>query len=135
MKDKMDMVMNAMRGRASSNLDELVHLTDSLFTAQVTSCPLPTKFWMPQVETYDETKDPVDQLESFKTLIHLRGVPDEIICRAFPTTLKGLARVWFIKITPNSISNFKEHSGHFVMHFIGGQRYKGSLVSLLNIKQ
>ena len=57
------------------------------------------------------------------------------MCKAFPTTLKGPARVWFNKITPNSISNFMELSGHFVMHFIGGQRYKRSLASLLNIKQ
>ena len=40
MKEKMDMMMNAMRGRVSNNLDELVHRTDSPFTAQVTSFPL-----------------------------------------------------------------------------------------------
>ena len=47
MKDKMDMMMNAMRGGVSSNLDELVHRIDFPFTAQVTSCPLLAKFWMP----------------------------------------------------------------------------------------
>lgn len=31
-KDKMDM-MNAMRGRVSTNLDKLVHFIDALFTA------------------------------------------------------------------------------------------------------
>ena len=59
----------------------------------------------------------------------------EIMCRAFPTTLKGLAKVWFSKLTPNTVSTFKELSGHFVTHFIRGQRYKRSLGSLLNIKQ
>ena len=48
---------------------------------------------MPQVENYDGYKDPLDHLESFKTLMHLQGVPDEIMCRAFPTTLKGSARI------------------------------------------
>ena len=33
------------------------------------------------------------------------------------------------------MSTFKELSGHFVTHFIGGQRYKRSSASLLNIKQ
>ena len=33
MKDKMDMMMNAMKRRVSTNLDELVHRTDSPFTA------------------------------------------------------------------------------------------------------
>ena len=57
------------------------------------------------------------------------------MCRAFPTTLKGLARVWFNKLTPNMVSTFKELSGHFITHFIRGQRYKRSSASLLNIKQ
>jgi len=57
------------------------------------------------------------------------------MCRAFPTTLKELARVWFSKLAPNTISTFKELSGHFVTHFIEGQKYKRSSASLLNIKQ
>ena len=36
MKEKMDMMMNAKRGRVSTDLDELVCRTDSPFTAQVT---------------------------------------------------------------------------------------------------
>uniref|UniRef100_A0A2N9ECS2 RNase H type-1 domain-containing protein n=1 Tax=Fagus sylvatica TaxID=28930 RepID=A0A2N9ECS2_FAGSY len=32
--------------------------------------------------------------------IHGKGVPDEIMCRAFPTTLKGPARIWFKKLIP-----------------------------------
>ena len=67
--------------------------------------------------------------------MHLLGVSDEIMCRAFPTTLKWPTWVWFIKITPNTISTFMELNGLFVTHFIGGQWYKRSLTSLLNIKQ
>ena len=47
MKEKMDMMMDAMRGRVSTNLDELVHQTDSPFTAEVSYFPLPAKFQMP----------------------------------------------------------------------------------------
>ena len=108
---------------------------DSPFIAQVTSFPLPAKFWMPQVETYDDSRDSLYHLESFKTLMHLQGVIDEIIYRAFLTTLKGPAKVWFSKLTPNIVSTFKELSKYFVTHFIRGQRYKRSLASLLNIKQ
>ena len=90
---------------------------------------------MPQVEAYKVSKDPLNHLEMFKTLMHMQGVLEEIMCRAFPTTLNGPVRVWFCKLTPNTVSTFKELSGHFVTHFIGRQRYKRSLVSLLNIKQ
>lgn len=57
------------------------------------------------------------------------------MCRAFPTTLKGPARVWFSKLAPNTVSTLKELSGHFVTHFIGGQRYRRSSTAILNIKQ
>ena len=128
-------MMNAFRGRVSSNLDELVHWTNSPFTTPVTSFPLPPKFRMPQVEAYDRSKDPLDHLESFKTLMHLQGVADEIMFRAFPTTLKGLTRVQFSRLTPNSISTFKELSAQFASHFIEGHRYKKSTACLMSIKQ
>ena len=134
MKEKMDMMMNALKGWVSISLDKLVHRTDSLFTASVTSFPFPAKFRMPQVEAYNESRDPLDHLESFKTLMYLQGVPNEIMYRAFPTTLKGPIRVWFSKIAPNTISTFKELSRLFVTHFIEGQRYRRSSISLPSIK-
>ena len=48
--------------------------------------------------------------------MHLQGVLDKIMCRAFPTMLKGPARVWFSKLTPNTIFTFKELSRHFITH-------------------
>ena len=129
------MMMNAIRGRISTNLVEMVHRTDSPFIAQVTSFPLLAKFQMPQVEVYDRSKDPLDHLESFKTLMHLQGVPDEIMCKAFLTTLKGPTKVLFSKLTSNTISIFKTLNGHFVTHFIVGQRHRRSFVAILNIKQ
>ena len=104
MKERMDFMMNAFRGRVSSDLNDLVHRTDSPFTTFVNSYPLLPKFRMSQVKSYDGAKDPLDHLESFKTLMHLQGVADEIMCRAFPTTLKGPARIWFSKLTPSTLS-------------------------------
>ena len=92
MKERMDLMMNALRRRVSSDLDNLVHQTDSPFNTSINSFPLPPKFRIPQVENYDGNNDPLDHLESFKTLMHLQGVPDKIMCRVFPTTLKGPAR-------------------------------------------
>ena len=110
MKERMDLMMNALKGRMSNDLDDLVHQTVSPFTTSVNSFPLPQKFRMPQIESYDGAKDPLDHLETFKTLMHLQGVVDEIMCRVFPTTLKGPTRIWFSRLMPNSISTFKELS-------------------------
>ena len=77
----------------------------------------------------------MDHLESFKTLMHLQGIPNEIMCRAFLTTLKGPTRIWFSKLTPNFISSLKELSAQFASHFIRGHMYKMSTACLINIKQ
>ena len=44
MKEQIEVMMNAIKGRVSSDLDDLVNRTDSPFTIQVNSCPLPQKF-------------------------------------------------------------------------------------------
>ena len=44
MKEQMEVMMNALKGRVSSDLDDLVNRTDLPFTIPVNSCPLPQKF-------------------------------------------------------------------------------------------
>ena len=95
MKEQMEIIINALKGRVSNDLNDLVNRTDSPFTASVNSSPLPHKFHMLHIDSYDEVKDPLDHLETFKTLMHLQGVVDKIMCRAFPPTLKGAAGIWF----------------------------------------
>ena len=57
------------------------------------------------------------------------------MCRALFTTLKGPARIWFSRLTLNSIGTFKELSAQFTSHFIGGHRYKKSTACLMSIMQ
>ena len=58
------------------------------------------------MEVYDDTKDPLDHIVAFKTILNLQQTPDEVICKSFPATLKGVARVWFSKLPAMSIANF-----------------------------
>ena len=120
--------------RRENPVEDLVHRTDSPFTASINCHPLPPKFKMPSLDSYDGTRDPFDHVTTFKAMMHLQGVPNEIMCRAFPTTLKGPARVWFSKIPLNLVSSFEELSKLFVNNFIGGHRHKHSLSSLLTIE-
>ena len=135
--DQMRKVMDEMREnmRRANPVEDLVHRTDSPFTAPINSQPLPPKFKMPSLDSYDGMRDPFDHIATFKTTLHFQGVLDEIMCGAFPTTLKGPARVWFSKIPPNLVSSFEELSKLFVNNFIGGQRHRCSSSSLLTIEQ
>ena len=90
---------------------------------------------MPSLDLYDGMRDPFDHIATFKTTMHFQGVPDEIMCRAFPTTLKGPTQVWFSKIPLNTVSSFEDLSKLFVNNFIGGQMHKRSSSSLLTIEQ
>ena len=135
--DQMRKVMAEMREniRRANPVEDLVRRTDSLFTASINGHPFPLKFKMPSLDLYDGTRDPFDHIATFKTTMHLQGVLDEIMCRAFLTTLKGSTRVWFNKIPPNTMNSFEELSKLFVNNFIGGQRHKRSSSSLLTIEQ
>nr|XP_023893169.1 uncharacterized protein LOC112005151 [Quercus suber] len=105
--DQMRRVMDEMREnmRKTNPVEDLVHRTDSPFVASINAHPLPPKFKMPLLDS------------------------------AFPTTLKGPARVWFSKIPHNIVTSFKELSKLFVNNFIGGQRHKRFSSSLLTIGQ
>ena len=124
-----------MKERAPVSMDALVQQTESPFTAKVLHLPLPAKFRMPQIETFNGTKDPVDHLNTYKNQMELHGYQDPVRCRAFAITLKGLALAWFNRLPPLSISSFREISIPFVSHFIGARTYSKPSYHLLTIKQ
>ncbi|XP_058189287.1 uncharacterized protein LOC131306875 [Rhododendron vialii] len=135
MQDQIDGLMKHIKAQTPAMVEELVQDTDSPFTSEVMRLPLPRKFKMPQLETFNGSTDPLDHLETYKSLMHLQAVPDEVMCRVFPVTLKGSARAWFNKLPPGSIRSFKELSTSFVSYFIAGQRYGKPTMHLLTIKQ
>ena len=124
-----------VRGRALDTMDTLVQQTESPFTAEVLHFPLPAKFRMPQVEAFDGVRDPVDHLNTYKNQMELHGYQDPVRCRAFATTLKGLALASFNRLPPSSISSFRELSIAFVSHFIGARTYRKPSYHLLTVKQ
>ena len=103
---EMNEFKSAMKDKGRENLDGMIQRINSPFTIEVLNCPLPPKFHLPQLESNDGSKDPLDHIESFKTLILLQMTLDEVMCRAFLTTLKGVAKVWLSKIPPGTIADF-----------------------------
>jgi len=135
MRKEMDELKSVMKEKGGENLDGMIRRTDSPFTTEVLKHPLPPKFHLPQLESYDSSKDPLDHIESFKMLMLLQMSPNKVMCRAFPTTLKEAARVWFSMIPPRTIIDFEQLSKVLVCLFIGRQRHKKPTGHLLNIQQ
>ena len=69
---EMDEHKNAMKGKTAKNLDGMVRRTDSLFTQRVLNHPFPPKFRLPQLESYNGLKDPLDQITNFKMTFSLQ---------------------------------------------------------------
>ncbi|XP_075645593.1 uncharacterized protein LOC142616683 [Castanea sativa] len=135
MRKEMDKLRNAIRGKTDQSLDRMVRTTDSPFTSAVLECPIPSKFRLPQLELFDGLKDPLDHLNTFKTTLGLQQPPNEILCRSFPTTLRGAAREWFTKLPTSSINSFEQLGSTFLRHFVSGQRLKRPADHLLTIMQ
>ena len=71
--DQMRRVVDEMREnmRRANPVEDLVHKTDSPFTALINDHPLPLKFKIPSLDSYDGTRDPFDHITTFKTTMHL----------------------------------------------------------------
>lgn len=103
---ELDEVKNAIKGKTTINLDGMIKRTNLPFTTSVLECPLPPKFRLPQLEVYDDTKDPLDHIKAVRTILNLQQTPYEVICRTFLATFRGATRVWFSKLPLISITNF-----------------------------
>ncbi|GLT96647.1 hypothetical protein SLE2022_142540 [Rubroshorea leprosula] len=58
----------------------------------ITLEPYPAGFKIPQLETYDGTKDPDDHLHAFYSCMQAQNTSDALMCKIFPSTLRGNAR-------------------------------------------
>ena len=64
----MKRVMEEMKEnmRRANPIEDLVHRTDSPFMASINGHPLPSKFKMPSLDSYDGTHNPFDHIATFK---------------------------------------------------------------------
>ena len=124
-----------VNGRAPVSMYALVQQTESPFMAGVLHFPFLVKFRMPQIETFDETKDLVGHLNTYKNQMELYGFQDPMRCGAFSIKLKGPALAWFNILLPSLISSFRDLSIAFVSHFIGAWNHRKSSHHLLTISR
>ncbi|KAF7817891.1 uncharacterized protein G2W53_023346 [Senna tora] len=88
-----------------------------------------------QLKHYDGTSDPVAHVNSFKAVMLYAGAPDEVMCRAFPSTLDGDAQLWFSDLPSGSISSFRQLSKRFTSYFATSMTIKRTAHCLKNVVQ
>ena len=135
MRREMDKLRNAIGEKTDWNLDGMVRRMDSPFTTMVLECPMPSKFRLSPLKSFDGLKDPLDHITNFKTTLGLQQPPNKILCRSISTTLKGAAWMWFDKLPTSSIDSFEQLGNYFVRHSIDGKRPKRPTDHLLTMRQ
>ena len=87
------------------------------------------------MEPYDESSDPQEHMDAFKSRMALAGVSNPSKCRAFPITLKKAALKWFNSLPPRSINRLSDLSSLFLAHFTTKKFKPKPVSSLLGLHQ
>ncbi|GKV39077.1 hypothetical protein SLEP1_g46896 [Rubroshorea leprosula] len=114
------------------------HVADSIphpLNTNITLEPYPIGFKIPQLETYDGTKDPDDHLHAFYSCMQAQNASDALMCKIFPSTLRGNARTWYYSLPPRSISSYTEMASAFATKFSSRRLIRKTTTELMRVKQ
>nr|AJE29373.1 putative gag protein [Coffea canephora] len=107
----------------------------SPFVPDIENYPLPAKFKIPTMKSYDATTDPEDHLFTFLTQMRLQTAADAVRCKTFPMFLEGKARQWFQGLPPRSVRSFSQLARLFSAQFISSRAFSKSTAHLMTVQQ
>ncbi|RRT45016.1 hypothetical protein B296_00035322 [Ensete ventricosum] len=103
-------------------------LRGSPFVQEIQDAPMPSHFRLLMLEAYDDNSNLTEHVTVFAVQMTLYGISDTIMCRAFLTALRGIARGWYSQLPPSSIHSFDQLAREFEANFLSSTRPKPTVV-------
>ncbi|XP_020236703.1 uncharacterized protein LOC109816214 [Cajanus cajan] len=122
-------------GVTTTTMDQQRRQGKSPFTPDIVGARLPDNWKNLALERYDGTVDPEEHLDAFVTQVWLYTDDDAIMCKVFPTSLKGQTLNWFTRLPPRSVDSFTTLSSRFVIQFATSRPHQLTSIALVNIRQ
>ncbi|XP_020234501.1 uncharacterized protein LOC109814477 [Cajanus cajan] len=122
-------------GVTTTTLDQQRRQGRTPFTPDIAGARLPDNWKNLALEKYGGTADPEEHLDAFVTQVSLYTDDDAIMCKVFPTSLKGSALNWFTRLPPGSVDSFTTLSSRFVIQFATSRPQQLTSIALVNIRQ
>lgn len=93
----------------------------SPFSNEIEHGEPPAKFSSPKFLDYIGTKDPITQVQHFKTTMapmsFTQGKRNAMTCKLFATTLLDGTQKWFNNLSPHTITSFSQFSRLFITNY------------------
>jgi len=104
-------------------------------TNTIIEVPLPEKWKGFNRDRYDGSTNPDEHMDAYTTHMSLYTSDDVVLCRVFPTSLKGATLSWFTKLSPNSIDSFATLVTKFETQFATSRPHHLTSIALVGIHQ
>ncbi|KAK0592545.1 hypothetical protein LWI29_021084 [Acer saccharum] len=112
---------------------------DSPFVDAIALIEMPKKFNFPNMKQYEGTTDPDDHIAQYKQRMFTAAIPRDLreacMCKAFGSSLSGLALQWYTNLPNNSIDSFAQLTDTFVEQFASSRKLEKLSDDLYTITQ
>ena len=94
---------------------------------------LPHWFAILDFTTFDCLTNPYDHMLHYNQAMKLNTSNDRLLCKIFPSILRGSTLAWFHQLSRNSINLFIELWVAFIFEYLCSVRQKKNIISLQTI--
>nr|KYP55415.1 hypothetical protein KK1_001627 [Cajanus cajan] len=87
------------------------------------------------LDRYDGTTDSDEHINLYTTQVNLYTNEDAILCRVFPTSLKGVALNWYTQLPAESIDSFDTLVRQFTVQYATSRPHHITSAALASLRQ